>query len=78
MMRRNLKMPKFEILQNTICDGWVNTWTSNDMPEYFDSFEDAVEELDTFLMDTQESFEQGYLSSMYKREEFKIVEVKNA
>jgi hypothetical protein len=71
-------MPKFEILQNTICDGWVNTWTSNDMPEYFDSFEDAVEELDTFLMDTQESFEQGYLSSMYKREEFKIVEVKNA
>ena len=71
-------MPKFEILQNTICDGWVNTWTSDDVPEHFDSFEDAVEELDTFLMDTQESFEQGHLNSMYKREEFKIVEVKNA
>ena len=71
-------MPKFEILQNTICDGWVNTWTRDGEPEYFDSFADAVEDLDTFLMDTQESFEQGYLSSMYKREEFKIVEVKNA
>jgi hypothetical protein len=73
-----MKMPKFEILQNTICDGWVNTWTSDGLPEYFDSFADAVDELDTFLMDTQDSFEQGYLDSMYKREEFKIVEVVNA
>ena len=71
-------MPKFEILQNTICDGWVNTWTSDGVPEYFDSFGDAVDELDTFLMDTQESFEQVYLNSMYKREEFKILEIKNA
>lgn len=71
-------MPKFEILQNTICNGWVNTWTSNDVPEYFDFFDDAVEELDQFLADTDEDYSCGYLESRYKREEFKIVEVDDA
>ena len=68
-------MPKFEILQNTICDGWVNTWTSDGVPEYFDSFEDAIHELDTFLADTDEAYSCGYLESRYQRDEFKIVEV---
>jgi hypothetical protein len=77
-MKRRTKMPKFEILQNTICDGWVNTWTSNDVPELFDSFDDAVEELDQFLADTDDAYSCGYLDSRYKREEFKIVEVANA
>lgn len=71
-------MPKFEILQNTICDGWVNTWTSDGETEYFDSFEDAVEELDTFLADTDESYFNGYIEDRYQRSEFKIVEVANA
>ena len=71
-------MPKFEILQNTICDGWVNTWTSDGVPESFDSFADAVEELDTFLADTDEAQFNGYLEDRYLRRDFKIVEVQNA
>jgi hypothetical protein len=71
-------MPKFEILTSTICDGWVNTWMSNDVPEYFDSFEDAVEDLDQFLADTDEAYFNGHLETRYLRNEFKIVEVKNA
>lgn len=71
-------MSKYEIQQYTICDGWVNTWTSDGEPEYFDSFSDAVEDLDTFLIDAEESFDQGYLDSMYKREDFRIVELENA
>ena len=71
-------MPKFEILQNTICDGWANTWTSCDEPELFDSFDDALEELDQFLSDTDEAYSCGYLDSRYNRNEFKIVEVQNA
>lgn len=71
-------MPKFEILQNTICDGWANTWTSDGETEYFDSLEDAEHELAIFLADTDEAYSCGYLDSRYKRSEFKIVEIANA
>lgn len=71
-------MPKFEILQNTICDGWANTWTSDDETEYFDSLEDAEHELAIFLSDTDEAYFNGYIEDRYVRSEFKIVEVKNA
>lgn len=71
-------MLKFEILQNTICDGWTNTWTSDGEPEYFDSYEDAKHELDTFLADTDEAYFNGYIEDRYVRSEFKIVEVQHA
>lgn len=68
-------MPKFEILQNTICDGWANTWTSDDVPEYFDCLEDAEHELAVFLADTDEAYACGYLDSRYNRDDFRIMEV---
>jgi hypothetical protein len=68
-------MIKYEVQHYTLCDGWVNTWHVNDELEYFETFEDAIIELDCFLADTQEDFEAGYLESPYKRSEFKIVEV---
>jgi hypothetical protein len=71
-------MPKFEIQHFTICDGWVNTWTSDGEPEYFDSFEDALEELYQFLFDTDEAHFNGYIEDRYLRRDFKIVEVVNA
>ena len=71
-------MPKFEILQHTICDGWANTWTSDCETEYFDSLEDAEHELAIFLADTDEAYQCGYLDSRYNRNEFKIMEVLDA
>lgn len=75
-------MPKFEIQHFTLCDGWINTWTitneqGKDVPEYFDSLEDARFELDTFLADEDEAYFNGYIESRYTRDEFRIVEVKN-
>lgn len=76
-------MPKFEVLENTICDGWVNTWheyddDNNEIPMTFDSFEEALDELYGNIYDMEKAFNMGDISSPYDRENFKIVEVVNA
>ena len=73
-------MTKFEVQHYTLCDGWVNTWSDydeddNETPSTYDSFEDALNELDSFLDDEQEAFEEGNIESPYDRDEFRIVEV---
>ena len=73
-------MPKFEIQHYTLCDGWINTWSDGETgePTVFDSFKDAQEELDQFLLDEEEAYFNGYIEDKYQRDEFKIVEVVNA
>jgi hypothetical protein len=76
-------MPKFEVQTHTICDGWVNTWTTTDdsgqeLPEYFDSFEDAHNEIEDFIISTEEAYLFGYMEDRYFHDDFKIVEVGNA
>ena len=80
IIMKGLKMSKFEIQHFTLCDGWINTWTitnedGQDMPEYFDSYKDAEEDLMQFLMDEDEAYANGYIESRYKSDEFRIVEV---
>jgi hypothetical protein len=41
----------------------------------FDSFEEALDELDEHLNDCDKEFERGNIESPYLREEFRIVEV---
>ena len=71
---------RYEVQHYTLCDGWINTWSDydedgNETPSTYDSFEDALNELDSFLDDEQEAFEEGNIESPYDREEFRIVEV---
>ena len=40
---------KYEVQHYTLCDGWINTWTVDDKPEYFDTYEDAEASLAYFL-----------------------------
>ena len=73
-------MPKFAVLENTICDGWVNTWhewddDNNEIPMTFDSFAEAVEELDSHLYDMDKAFNMGDISIKEDRNNFRIVEV---
>jgi hypothetical protein len=75
-------MTRFEVQQLTICDGWINTWheyddDNNEVPMMFDSFGEALDELDDLLNDCQKEFERGNIDSPYDRNEFRIVEVKN-
>jgi hypothetical protein len=73
-------MPKFEVQHYTLCDGWINTWSDGETgePTLYDSFEDALEELDQFLLDEEEAYLCGNIEDKYQRSEFKIVEVQNA
>jgi len=71
---------RYEVQHYTLCDGWVNTWSDydedgNETPSTYDSFEDALNELDSFLDDEQEAFEEGNIESPYDRDEFRIAEV---
>ena len=71
---------RYEVQHYTLCDGWINTWSDydedgNEKPSTYDSFEDAINELDSFLDDEQEAFEEGNIESPYDRDEFRIVEV---
>ena len=71
---------RYEVQHFTLCDGWVNTWSDydedgNETPSTYDSFEDALNELDSFLDDEQEAFEEGNIESPYDRDEFRIAEV---
>jgi hypothetical protein len=73
-------MAKFEVQHFTLCDGWINTWTienchGESKPELFNTFEDAQITLDEFLLDEEESFDQGNTDSMYSRDEFRIIEI---
>ena len=71
---------RYEVQHFTLCDGWVNTWSDydedgNETPSTYDSFDDALNELDSFLDDEQEAFEEGNIESPYDRDEFRIAEV---
>jgi len=71
---------QFEVQHYTLCDGWVNTWSTEDeggttAPTTFGSFEEALDCLDAFLEDEQMEFEEGNIESPYDREEFRIVEI---
>ena len=59
---------RYEVQHYTLCDGWINTWSDydedgNETPSTYDSFEDALNELDSFLDDEQEAFEEGNIES---------------
>ena len=71
----------FEVQQFTICSGWVNDWhewddNNESMPMVFDTYGEALDELDNFLNDCQKEYERGNISAPYYRNEFRIVEVK--
>jgi len=74
-MKKNIK---FEVQENTICDGWVNTWheyddDNNEIPMTFDTFEEALVELDEFLYDMTKAYNMGDISILEDRENFRIV-----
>ena len=75
--------PKFEIQHFTLCNGWINTWheyddDNNEVPMIFDTFGDALLELDNFLADEIKAYNMGDIESPYGRDEFRIAEIKTS
>ena len=65
----------YEIQHYTLCNGWINTWTCDDKPEYFDTYAHAKDALQEFLEDEDEAFFNGWIEDRYSADEFRIVEV---
>jgi hypothetical protein len=71
---------RYEVQEATICDGWTNTWhewddDNNEIPMTFDSFKEALEQLDEHLYDMEKAYNMGDIDSPDDRKNFRIVEV---
>jgi hypothetical protein len=66
---------KYVVEHQTLCDGWINTWTVDDEPEIFDTYQDAENALDSFLSEEKKAFKRGEIDNMYEADEFRITEL---
>jgi hypothetical protein len=67
---------KYVVEHQTLCDGWINTWSVDDEPEVFNSYEEAQNALDWFLKEEKKAFKRGEIDNMYEADEFRISELK--
>jgi hypothetical protein len=67
---------KYVVEHQTLCDGWINTWSVDDEPEVFNSYEEAERALDWFLKEEKKAFKRGEIDNMYEADEFRITEIK--
>ena len=66
---------KYVVEHQTLCDGWINTWSVDDKPEVFDSYDEAERSLDSFLNEEKKAFKRGEIDNMYEADEFRITEL---
>lgn len=67
---------KYVVEHQTLCDGWINTWSVDGEPEVFDTYQDAENALDSFLSEEKKAFKRGEIDNMYEEDEFRITEIK--
>jgi hypothetical protein len=71
---------KYEVLTYTVCQGWINCWTTTEdgieFPTIFDTEEEAQAEIDELLSDIQLQIVAGERQEDegYDPEEFRIRE----
>jgi len=66
---------KYEVQHYTLCQGWINTWTVDDKPEIFDTYEDAESSLNSFLAEEKRAYKRKEIDNMFEEDEFRIMEV---
>ena len=72
--RKDNMTKKYEIQHFTICDGWINAWTVDGKPEYFESYKQAEKYLKEDVDEWNSQCEKG---CEYEYDEYRIMEVKN-
>jgi hypothetical protein len=63
---------KYEVQTLTWADGWVNTWSIDGDPEYFDTYEDAEFALHEMLADIKEAVALGDMEELYDPSDYRI------
>ena len=66
-------MTKYEVQHFTLCDGWINVWTDDKKPSYFNSYQEAEKEIREFVDDWNEHCEKD---CEYEYEDYRVMEVK--
>jgi len=74
---------RYHVEHRTICQGWINCWTSYDQygnpsPTLFDTREQAKEELSEYLAESMYYFQTGTLESPESRDNYRISAVEVA
>ncbi len=84
-MTKNQAPDVYEVLTYTLCDGWVNCWTvtednGEEVPDTFDSYEDAEAEVLEFLSDIEDEIKNGERSKDegYSSEDFRISKIRTS
>lgn len=62
----------WEVLEYTLLDGWVNTWSVDGETETFPTEKAAQDALDEYLTDCQEAYDQGHVEDVPMRSCFII------
>jgi len=71
---------KYEVQEYTLCDGYINNWSSTDengntLKTYFDTKEDANHALINFIDDCLDEVRDGNMPDAPEYSDFRIVEV---
>lgn len=76
---------KYAVLTETLCDGWVNCWTTGEEPTTFNTEAEAQAEIDDCIEGMKESHAEAVEAGIhdadevfieeFEREQMRIVEV---
>ena len=68
---------KYEVQQYTFCQGWINTWSIDEEPEIFSTYEEARIELMKFMDEIQDQIQTGEREpdNGFCIEDFRIVKI---
>ena len=72
-----MKTKLYEVQEFNLCGGWINNWSDESGPTYFESRTAAETELDYFLLDCDDEVEAGNMPDAPSIDDFRIVEVQN-
>ena len=64
----------YQIETYTLCCGWVNIWTDDDVPVIFDTYAAAQAELAEYLAELAHAVKVGHLDD-YNPDDYKIMAV---
>jgi hypothetical protein len=69
----------YEVQTYTLCEGWVNCWTTDGKPTTFETAQEAQAEIDNHIAESTETYiREGILSegeSAYDPADLRIVEI---
>lgn len=71
---------EYEVQEHTLCDGWINTWTTyddddNEIPSRFRSEEDAESSLEDFFRQCRTAVKKREMEDVPDPDDFRIVKV---